>query len=116
MADERVIPPPLEDDDDDVAWALQTAAVQWDRGALADAVVWLRRAVDAAIAAGNARRTKELNRLATEFSEVMVDRASLRPEPAGRAPVASLSGEIPIDVDESPSSRRETDELLSLLP
>ena len=25
-------PEPLEDDDDDVAWALQTAKVQWTRG------------------------------------------------------------------------------------
>ena len=33
------IPPPVEGDDDDVAWALQTAAVQWKRGAYADAIV-----------------------------------------------------------------------------
>ena len=36
MDSEPVIPAPLEDDDDDVAWALQTAAVQWQRGARAE--------------------------------------------------------------------------------
>lgn len=42
-APDDMIPLPL--DDDDVAWALQTAAVQWRRGAKPDAVLWLRRAV-----------------------------------------------------------------------
>ena len=37
-APDDVIPSPLDEDDDDVAWALQTAAVQWRRGAKPDAV------------------------------------------------------------------------------
>jgi hypothetical protein len=69
MNEDPVIPPPNEDDDDDVAWALQTAAVQWDRGAFSEAVVWLRRAVDAAINVGSADRIKELNRLTAVVGE-----------------------------------------------
>jgi hypothetical protein len=69
MDDETVIPPPLEDDDDDVAWALQTAAVQWQRGAFDEAVVWVRRAVDAAITSASPERTKELGRLAAFVAE-----------------------------------------------
>jgi hypothetical protein len=41
-----------DDDDDDVAWALSTAQVQWKRGSQADAIVWLRRAIDSAVAVG----------------------------------------------------------------
>src|ERR1043165_300648 len=118
MAADPVIPPPLDDDDDDVAWALQTAAVQWNRGARADAVVWLRRAVDAAIACGNSQRTKDLTRLAAAVADSLVAQAMPRPGPAappprgggketpgtlaaGRAepnPRHSLTGEIPFEV------------------
>ena len=45
-------PTAKDDDDDDVAWALSTALVQWKRGAVADAVTWLRRAVDSAVSVG----------------------------------------------------------------
>ncbi len=67
-----VIPPPLDDDVDDVVWALQTAAVQWRRGAKADAVVWLRRAVDAAIQSGSAQRAMELNAMIASVEEKLV--------------------------------------------
>lgn len=72
MPGEPVIPAPHDDDDDDVAWALQTAAVQWNRGQRADAVVWLRRAVDASITAGRAERTRELTRLAASVADRLV--------------------------------------------
>ena len=65
------IPPPLDDDDDDVAWALQTAAVQWQRDAHADAVVWLRRAVDAAVAAGRPDRAQSLTVTADELTQTL---------------------------------------------
>jgi CRP-like cAMP-binding protein len=125
MADSAVIPPPHEDDDDDVAWALQTAAVQWQRGGKADAVVWLRRAVDAAIAAGNPARTKDLTRLASdvadrvardgkggrdvqqsESGQAVDDLLAGEPEPRFSGPPGprvsahSLSGEIPIEFEE----------------
>lgn len=69
------IPAPLDSDDDDVAWALQTAQVQWKRGAVADAIVWLRRAVDAAIACGRAERATELNGVAANLTEQMLAHA-----------------------------------------
>jgi hypothetical protein len=55
-------PAPKDDDDDDVAWALSTAAVQWKRGSPADAVVWLRRAIDSAVAVAATWRAAELTR------------------------------------------------------
>jgi hypothetical protein len=69
------IPPPLDGDDDDVAWALQTAAVQWKRGAFADAIVWLRRAVDSAIQAGQAERASDLSGAAWRLTERMLAQA-----------------------------------------
>src|SRR5688500_8823409 len=66
------IPPPRDDDDDDVAWALQTAQVQWKRGAHADAIVWLRRAADSALSLGGLDRGSELSRAATQLTEQML--------------------------------------------
>ncbi|HEY6560647.1 MAG TPA: cyclic nucleotide-binding domain-containing protein [Polyangiaceae bacterium] len=68
------IPPPREDDDDDIAWALQTAQVQWKRGAQADAIVWLRRAADSALSVGNLDRATSLSRAATQLTEQMLSR------------------------------------------
>lgn len=67
-----VIPLPLDDDDDDVAWALQTAAVQWRRGAKADSVVWLRRAVESAMEVGHVPRATQLNELIAGVEERIV--------------------------------------------
>jgi CRP-like cAMP-binding protein len=80
MEGETVIPAPHADDDDDVAWALQTAAVQWQRGQRADAVVWLRRAVEASIVAGRAERTRELTRLAASVADRLVSEALAVPD------------------------------------
>jgi len=55
-------PAAKDDDDDDVAWALSTAAVQWKRGTPADAVVWLRRAIDSAVTVAATWRAAELTR------------------------------------------------------
>lgn len=134
MAADPVIPPPLDDDDDDVAWALQTAAVQWNRGARADAVVWLRRAVDAAIACGSSQRTKDLTRLAAAVADSLVVEAMAQPDSAAPPPNKpqaapegpritdargphpnprhSLTGEIPFEV-EPVSGAPETDEMSS---
>jgi CRP-like cAMP-binding protein len=97
MDGEPVIPAPLDDDDDDVAWALQTAAVQWQRGARADAVVWVRRAVDAAIAAGNAARTQDLTRLAASVADRLVVEAMAAPDSQAPPRMSERGGE---DVDD----------------
>jgi len=60
-------PEPLEDDDDDVAWALQTAKVQWTRGGQADAIVWLKRAADSAAQLGLVWRAADLRRMTDEL-------------------------------------------------
>jgi hypothetical protein len=71
-------PEPLEDDDDDVAWALQTAKVQWTRGGAADAIVWLRRAADSADQLGNVWRASDLRRMIDDL-EAFLARPSRRP-------------------------------------
>jgi hypothetical protein len=65
-AEPPAFPKALDDDDDDVAWALQTAAVQWERGGHVDAVVWLRRAAQAAVESGEFGRAADLERSARE--------------------------------------------------
>src|SRR5262249_26994857 len=60
-------PRAFDDDEDDVAWPLQTAAVQWERGGAADAIVWLRRAAEAAAESGKYSRSADLQRRANEL-------------------------------------------------
>ncbi|HKY38520.1 MAG TPA: hypothetical protein VJN18_21400 [Polyangiaceae bacterium] len=72
-------PAPKDDDDDDVAWALSTASVQWKRGTPADAVVWLRRAIDSAVAVAATWRAAELTRQ-TDALEAYLQRVPAAPE------------------------------------
>ena len=99
-------PPPsfplaLEDDADDVAWALRTAGVEWNRGARADALEWLLRAVDTAIDAGRIERAREIQRNINDLS------SSLRSSPV---PGPSSSGSTP------PSRRPKTSSMPPLPP
>ena len=61
------IPEPLDEDDDDIRWALQTAAVQWRRGAREDAIAWLRRGADSAVDGGLWERASQLNVIASQL-------------------------------------------------
>lgn len=79
-AEPPAFPKALDDDDDDVAWALQTAAVQWERGGHADAVVWLRRAAQAAVESGEFGRAADLERGARDV-EGWVQRGAVGPSP-----------------------------------
>src|SRR5687767_11706536 len=79
-AEPPAFPKALDDDEDDVAWALQTAAVQWERGGHADAVVWLRRAAEAAVEAGEFGRAADLQRGATLVAS-WVERGAVGPAP-----------------------------------
>src|SRR5215217_6756836 len=72
-------PEPLDDDDDDVAWALQTAKVQWNRGGQADALVWLGRAADAADQLGNVWRAHDLRRITADLSASLGGAPSTEP-------------------------------------
>lgn len=67
------IPSPLDGDDDDVAWALQTAAVEWRRAAYDDALNWLRRAASAAEEAGHGPRAAQLEGAAAWIASELAD-------------------------------------------
>src|SRR6187551_1387284 len=87
-------PEPLEDDDDDVAWALQTAKVQWTRGGRPDAVVWLRRAADSADQLGNVWRASDLRRMTDDLVAYLEQPArpaigSSRPPMLNEPPIGS---------------------------
>lgn len=60
-----VFPRPAKGDADDVRWTLQTAAVQWQRGLHAEAIVWVRRAADSALGCGQSSRGDELREQAS---------------------------------------------------
>jgi hypothetical protein len=80
-AEQPVFPRALDDDDDDVSWALQTALVQWERGGHADAVVWLRRAGQAAVEAGEFGRAADLERSARSIESWIPRARSSSPPP-----------------------------------
>src|SRR5688572_4537409 len=98
-AEPPAFPKALDDDDDDVAWALQTAGVQWERGGHADAVVWLRRAAEAAIEAGKFTRGADLQRGATAV-ESWVERGVAGPAPDDDDGVDALLADSP-DIETS---------------
>jgi hypothetical protein len=78
------IPPSKDTDAEDVVWGLQTAEALWKRGERIDAIVWLRRAAQAADEAADDDRALELARAAAELSDWM----ATRPPGESRAPVA----------------------------
>jgi hypothetical protein len=83
------IPPALDEDNEDVAWALQTADALWKRNERVDAIVWLRRAAQAAGDAENDDRALALAREAAELAEWIArnpTRASLQAPPPPNAP------------------------------
>src|SRR5687767_12662244 len=77
-------PSPDASDAEDVAWGLTTGAALWKQGEKYDAIVWLKRAVDAATEAGLAVRADELNRAATELLASLS--APADPTPSGGPP------------------------------
>jgi hypothetical protein len=88
---EPPFPEPLDEDDDDVGWALQTAKVQWTRGARADALVWLGRAADSADQLGNVWRANDLRRMAADLS------ASLGGAPSAEPPLPQWAAADEVD-------------------
>jgi len=66
-----VFPRPSASDPDDVVWTLQTAAVQWQRGLRADAIVWVRKAADTATQLGHDERADELRNHAARLAEFL---------------------------------------------
>ena len=63
------IPPAIPSDTEDVVWALQTAEALWRRGERVDAVVWVRRAAQAAGEGDDAERAVTLGKRAADLSD-----------------------------------------------
>ncbi|MDP9034570.1 MAG: hypothetical protein M3O50_07160 [Myxococcota bacterium] len=82
------IPQALDTDTEDVVWALQTAEALWRRAERADALVWLRRATQAAGESEDDDRALALAREAAELAEWM----TRNPSSAGSLPVAPGPG------------------------
>jgi hypothetical protein len=85
MADK---PPPFAskpDDPKDVSWGLKTAEACWRRGERAEALKWLRRAVEAASEAEVDERALELAKIAADLATQMA---------AAPVPTAAASGPV----------------------
>src|ERR1700722_8288774 len=106
------IPPVHESDAEDVAWALQTAEALWRRNERVDAIVWLRRAAQAAGEAEDDDRALVLARGAAELAEWIAH----NPPPAAprSAPPARPSSIVPAAVEDIDDLLRtsQTDEVL----
>src|SRR5450432_2308740 len=110
----RSIPTAIDTDAEDVIWALQTADTLWKRQERIDAIVWLRRAAQAAGEAEDDDRALQLARDAAELAEWIgqspgaVPGARLTPTPAPPAAgdaIDDLMRDPPDDVqtgDETP--------------
>jgi hypothetical protein len=94
------IPLAIDTDSEDVAWALQTADALWRREERLDAVVWLRRAAQAASDAEDDDRALMLARNAAELVE-WVTREPARNAVVPDAPTRSQTDDAlgPSDVD-----------------
>lgn len=86
------LPDPRPDDAEDVVWGLSTAKTLWARGERRDAVVWLRRAAEAAESSGNAFRASELGMYAQEIDDALAAAPDVPPPP--RAPMPSFDIEF----------------------
>jgi hypothetical protein len=115
----RGIPPALETDTEDVTWALQTAEALWKRNERVDALVWLRRAAQAAGEAEHDDRALELAHDAAELAEWIAkqpDRRSSQPSEADETDVEEtevdeveeVSEEVPLDSASSPREPMDT--------
>ena len=72
-------PTPLPDDPKTVVVALETGSVEWARGDLNEAVRWIRRAADAAEAAGDDMRALSLARRAADLKSTLELPVTIRP-------------------------------------
>ncbi len=101
------IPPAVDTDVEDVVWALQTAASLWKRNERVDAIVWLRRAAQAANDAENDDRALELAREAAELSDWIAHNP---------LPPASTAPPLPSSIPPNESATGGVDDLLRDIP
>jgi hypothetical protein len=116
------IPSVIDTDAEDVVWGLQTADALWKRGERIDAIVWLRRAAQAAMDSIALTRAVELGRVAAELSDWLATAPSGAPPAsvAAGADVArdGLSGsiDVPVSVDVPIAAEAATKEARAHLP
>ncbi len=114
------IPSPSPSDPDDVVWALQTAATQWERGEHRDAAVWLQRAARAAGDAGQDDRAFELGRLAADLLDSIPipteANASADKLPRDSDDAMALSSAIAIAVTTEPAASGADDDVVTSAP
>ena len=104
------IPPALETDTEDVTWALQTAEALWKRNERSDALVWLRRAAQAAGEVEQDDRALELAHDAAELAEWLSHQPKLAPA-ARSTPFPSTPGAFPLERIAHQARPTETDEV-----
>jgi hypothetical protein len=101
----RSIPSAIGTDAEDVVWALQTADALWRRQERIDAIVWLRRAAQAAGEADDDDRALQLARDAAELAEWIARNPNTGRPPTKRTPPPT-----------SPLPSDDIDDLLSVPP
>ncbi|HEY8038499.1 MAG TPA: hypothetical protein VIF15_01845 [Polyangiaceae bacterium] len=92
------IPSALDSDAEDVAWALQTAEALWKRNERVDAIVWLRRAAQAAGEAEDDDRALALARDAAELAEWIAHNPP-QPPPGASGPPSKAPSNAPMAAD-----------------
>jgi hypothetical protein len=93
-------PNALSDDPKTVVMALETGKNEWNRGDLHEAVRWIRRAADAAEAAGNDMRALSLARMAADLKSSLELPATIVPprdEGAALAPFDDFNDKTIVD-------------------
>lgn len=103
-----VFPRPSASDPDDVVWTLQTAAVQWQRGLRADAIVWVRKAADLSMGGGRTDRADELRNQAARLAEY------LWTDPEEPGVLAPASGPSPQSTARRVISDEDDDEIIEV--
>ncbi len=104
-------PEPLDADPDSVVTALEVGASMWSRGEQAEAMKWLRKAVDEAFEAGLDERGLELSKSAAAIASLVPPAPSAKPSATTTvAPVATITaqpapsvGTVPPPVVHAPS-------------
>jgi hypothetical protein len=107
------IPPALDTDTEDVTWALQTAEALWKRSERVDALVWLRRAAQAAGEAEQDDRALELAHDAAELAEWLAGQPQLTEESLSAFPLSNVRAFATV-VDESRTTHPDDVEEVSV--
>lgn len=108
------IPSAKDSDPEDVVWGLQTAEALWKRGERIDALVWLRRAAQAAGDTSDDDRALELARVAAELTDWMANAPSGMPPPPSSVNAEVAIATTPTPVVEAPLDRMSIDVMVDI--